>query len=367
VISEAIASLHSPAGTLVSAYVNRRPSATRAELVDMLKPLREVDRDRSAEKAVRADTERLVGLAPRIETEDARAAAVFMSGADGIFEYLPLDCPVEPVASVGPRPYLRPLRSRPRPMRTGVIVAETARARVFERDDAGMSELGDELVADVGKDNFAGFAGYEEHRIRARAEAVAAKMWREAGRRLLEAHRAQPFDLIVVGGHEESLESVAGQLHPYLRSLPQGRVIVDPHTLSISELGGLVADQVAAVRRGRIERLLADFLGEVGRDGQAVAGVAPVLAACNAHAVARLLVAGPFSKPGVVCDACRWLARTGSNCDICGGALYAVHDVVAEAMEVTLEAGGEVEVVDIASPLDADGVGAMLRFALPRP
>lgn len=360
-----ITSLHSPTGTLVSTYVNRRPPVTRAEMADLLKPLRETRRERTAAKSVRTDTDRLLDLASRIEADQSPAAAIFTSEADGIFEYLSLDEPVAPVATVGPRPYLRPLRARPRPVRVGVVIAETSRARTHVAFDGDLREVGPELTADVGKGNFGGFGGYEEHRIRARADEVAAKMWREAARRLLDEHKSEPLDLMVLGGHDESLEAIAEQLHPYLRALPQGRVNVDPRALSVSELSAIVDQHVDDHRRTQTESLLEDLLAEIDRGGQAVSGLARVLHACNAHAVSHLVVSGPFAKPGVMCDGCGWLSRTGDECSVCGGAVFAVDDIVAEAMESTLEAGGDVDVVDVASRLDADGVGATLRFDVP--
>lgn len=357
-----IASLHSPSGTLVSAYVNRRPSATRAEMVDLLKPLRDADRDRGAAKSVKADTERLLDLAGRIEADQSPAAAIFASDADGIFEFLALDQPVDPVASVGPRPYLRPLRAKAHPARVGVIVAEMGRARTYVASGNDVREIGDELVADIGKADFGGFGGYEEHRIRARADEVAAKMWREAGRRLLDEHSTEPLNLLVVGGHEETLEAVADQLHTYLKALPRARATVDPRTLTATELSAIVDREAEAHRRAGDEALLEELLADIDRGGQAVAGLARVLEACNANAVSRMVVSGPFTKPGVVCDGCRWLARSGTECGICGGPVFVVDDVVAEAMEATLEAGGAVNVVTVASRLDAEGVGAMLRF-----
>lgn len=358
-----IAKLRSPAGTLISTYVNRRPPATRAALVDLLKPLRNhSNNERTFDKSIRSDTERIVELASRIESDSAPAAAIFASYTDAVFEYLPLTDSVVDVATIGPRPHLRPLRAQPRPMRVGVLVADSTRARTYVMSGGGFHELGEELSADRGKDNYGGFSGYDEQRIRARADEVSAQLWRQAGRRLLEAHQDQPLELLVLGGHEESFDAMAGQLHTYLQNLPQGRVLVDPHTVTRPELLDLVTGRVEGERRRREEELLESLLAEVGRGGDAVAGLSDVLEACNAHAVDRLAVAGPFAKPGVLCDACGWLGRTGPECPVCSSGTFFVEDVVSAAMDATVEAGGRVDIVSVASRLDASGVGALLRF-----
>lgn len=363
-MTDPISKLHSPTGTLLSVYVNRRPPATRAALVDLVRSLPSAPADRTAEKALKVDIARVVDLAGRIDSEASPAVAVFASHADGIFEYLALTHPVDETAAIGPRPLMRPLRARPRPYRAGVVVADTTTARTHLSTGGGFHEIGDELTVDHGKDNYGGFGGYEEHRTRARADELSAKLWRQAGRRLLEAHQDQPLDLIVVGGHEEMLDAIAAQFHAYLQALPSGQVVMDPRSLTDLDLASAVAVEVDRQRGRRAQALLDRLLAEVDRDGDAVTGLAPVLAACNVRAVDHLLVSGPYCKPGVVCDSCGWLGRTGSECPVCATLVFAVADVVSAAMDATVEAGGRVDIVDIASRLDADGVGALLRFPL---
>src|SRR5690606_27731453 len=106
-VIDSIAKLHSPAGSLVSVYVNRRPQATAAALVDLLKPLRNSHHDHDVDKSIKVDADRLIDLAGRIEVETAPAVAIFASHIDGIFEYQPLTSPVDDVATVGPRAFTR--------------------------------------------------------------------------------------------------------------------------------------------------------------------------------------------------------------------------------------------------------------------
>lgn len=360
-----IAKLHSPNGTLLSVFVNRRAPATRAVLVDLLKGIRSAERaERAAEKSIRFDCDRIIDSAARIDAEQAPAVAFFASQEDGIFEYLPLTGAVEDTAVVGTRPLLRPLRAQPRPMRAGVLIADGARAQTYLSSGGELHDLGDGLEVDPGKDNFAGFAGYEEHRIRSRADELSNKLWRQAGRRLLDAHQDQALELVVIGSHEELFDLIAAQMHAYLQDLPQGRIVVDPHTLTRAELSDMVAAEIDQARVASEEQLLERVMGELDGGGQAVAGLAPLLEACNAHAVDHLVVAGPYAKPGVQCDQCGWLGRSGATCPVCGSQLFDVADVVAAAMEATVEAGGKVTIVSVASRLDAQGVAAMTRFSI---
>lgn len=361
---DSIAKLHSPTGSLVSVYVNRRPQATRAALVDLLKPLRNSHHDHDVAKSIKVDADRLIDLAGRVEVETAPAVAIFASHIDGIFEYQPLTSPVDDVAAVGPRPFTRPLRALPRPLRIGVVVADSTRAHTYLMSGSNLHEIGDELTVDRGKDNYGGFAGYEEQRIRARADEVSAHLWRDAGRRLLELHTEHPFDLVVIGGRETGFDSIAEQLHPYLQQLPQGRVVVDLHTLSLPALTEMIRGEEQRERSRRTEALLERLLDEAGRNGNAVVGLSDVLVACNAHAVEHLVVAGPFAKAGVLCDGCGFLGRIETECPVCEANTFPVDDVVAYAMDSVVSSGGKADIVDIAGPLDASGAGALLRFSL---
>lgn len=363
-VIDPIAKLHSSNGSLISVYVNRRPQATRAALVDLVKPLRNSHTDHDLDKSIKVDADRIIDLAAQVETDSAPAVAIFASHADGIFEYQPLTSPVDDAATVGPRPYTRPLRAQPRPLRVGVLVADSSRARTYVLTGGNLHEVDDELTADRGKDNYGGFAGYEEQRIRARAEEVSAHMWRDAGRRLLDLHTEQPLDMVVIGGHESSFDSIAEQLHPYLQQLSKGRVVVDLRTLTIAELAEMVRRQEDGERTRRAEVLLERLLDEAGRSGDAVVGLSEVLSACNAHAIEHMVVAGPFVKEGVLCDACGFLGRIESECPVCGADTFEVDDVVAAAMDAVVESGGKADIVGVAGPLDASGVGALLRFSL---
>ncbi|CAN5828923.1 hypothetical protein BH23ACT5_BH23ACT5_17140 [soil metagenome] len=353
-----IAKLHSPTGALMSVYVNRRPPATRAALIDLLRPLRQ-----NEGKAARVDAAHILEQSARIDTETAPAVAMFASHADGIFEVLPLTDLVAEVAAIGPRPHLRPLRAHPHPLRVGVLIADAALAQTYISTGGGFHEIGEELTTDPGKPNFAGFAGYEEHRTRARAGELSTRLWKQAGRRLLEVHQDQPLDLMVLGGHDEALDGIAGQLHSYLVALPQGRIVVDPRTLTRSDLTAAVATEIQKARTDRSRVQVEQLVSEIDRKRLAVSGLSPVLAACNARAVEQLIVAGQFAKPGVVCDGCGWLARSGIECPVCAATVFQCHDVVAAAMDATVEAGGKVDIASVASRLDATGIGARLRFS----
>src|SRR5690606_7341618 len=112
------------------------------------------------------------------------------------------------------------------------------------------------IFADRGKENYGGFSGYEEHRNRQRAEEASKEMWRQAGRRLLEAHQDQPLEMKALVGRDEDFDSIAAELHPYLRELPQARLRVDISTVTPTDLARFIDEQTEELRTRRAEELI---------------------------------------------------------------------------------------------------------------
>jgi len=364
-LADPIAELRSPSGSLVSLYLDRpSPGGMGALLTDLLKPVREAAeiRGRAVQKSVRASAEKIHGLVDQLEADGAPAYAVFSSDLDGIFVLEALAHPVSNVSSLGPRPYLRPLRAAPRLLRAAVLVADRSVARVFVSSGDLVEEVSEPFTADIGKSNYGGFSGYEEHGVRARAEESSTRIWRDAGSLLLERHLERPFDYLAIGGHGETIDDIGRTLHPYLDRLYRSSFTANPHTLSLASIRVELADQADQVRREDQAALAGRVCDTAWGNGLAVLGLSPVLSACNAQAVDTLVVAGEFTRPGFICNSCGFLARTGELCPVCGSDMFEVQDVVAAAMESTVGAGGLVQQVVVASPLDSHGVGAMTRF-----
>lgn len=365
--ADPIAGMRSPTGSLISVYVDRpSPGGMTALLTDLLKPVREAAeiRGRAVQMSVRADVDKIHRQADALETDAAPGYAIFASDADGIFLVEALTHPVPNVSFLGPRPYLRPLRAAPRAWRAGVLVADRSLARAFVVAGDHVEEVGEPLSADLGKVNYGGFSGYDEHVARSRADEASSRLWREAGSRLLEQHLERPFDFLSIGGHEETIEEIGRALHPYLDRLHRLFFVANPQSLSLSALRVELFEQAEQVRRERHTAVAGRVCDTAWSDGLAVLGLSPTLAACNAQAVDTLVVAGEFTLPGVICNTCGFLARSGEMCPVCGASLFEVEDVVAAAMESAVGAGGGLHQLIVASPLDAYGVGALLRFPI---
>jgi hypothetical protein len=360
-----IADLRSRTGSLISLYAARpSPGGFGALLSDLTKPVRErsATMDRIVQKSVRADAERIHDLADRLEFDSAPGYAVFASGVDEIFVLEPLGYPAPNISTIGPRPYMRPLRAAPRAIRSGILVADNTLARTFTAMEGIVDELKAPIGADVGNRNWGGFAGYEEHTVRSRAGEVTTKLWREAGERLLDRHMEKSFDYLAIGSHEETIEEIARTLHPYLARLPRATFNVNPQMVGLPGLRVEVGAMDRQMRKHRQSALAGRVCDTAWSGGNALLGLQEVLDAANAQAIDTLVVAGPFSRSGAICDACGHLVRNGENCPICDHSLFPVDDVVDAVIESVVTAGGVVSQISVASPLDRHGVGALTRF-----
>ena len=367
-IGDPIADLRSPNGSLISVYVDR-PSrgGFGALLSDLVRPVRERSRwmGRQVQKSVRADADRIHDLAETLEVDSAPAYAIFASSLDDLFLLEPLTHPTPNVSTIGPRPYLRPLRAAPRALRTGIVVADRSLARTFVGFEGVIEELGDPADADIGKSNFGGFSGYEEKGVRAHADEASARLWRKAGARLLEQHVNRPFDYMAIGGHEETVEEIARSLHPYLAQLPRATFVANPNGMGLATLRVEMAAHDIEIRRHRQEALAGRICDTAWGGGNAVLGLSSTLEAVNAQAIDTLAVAGPFIRSGAMCSQCAHLTRNEDSCPVCGSPMFAVDDVVAAVMDATVVAGGSAHQFDVASPLDVEGIGALTRFPVP--
>lgn len=368
ITGDPIADLRSRHGSLVSLYAERpSPGGFAALLADLVRPIREGAEglDRTVEKSLINDADRIHDLADGLEIDSAPAYAVFASTLDDVFRVEPLGHSVPNVATFGPRPYLRPMRAAPRSLRSGILVADRTLARVFVGFDGVIRELGGLLETDIGKPNYGGFAGYAERHVRSRADEVSAKLWKEAGSRLLEAHLGRPFDYVAIGGHEETVEEIAATFHPYINELPRVSFPARPQTAASSSMRSQIAELDEDVRR-RQQHSLADKVCDTAwSGGGAVLGLTEVLAAANAQAIDTLVVAGEFARRGLICDRCGYLAREGSACPVCGATMFEVSDVIGSVMDATVAAGGRAIQLRVATPVDGHGVGALVRFPVP--
>jgi len=359
---------------VLSVYVNRvgtprDRTSMGATVTELLRPIREVaesgELSHEAAMSLRSDVKDVQALADRIEADPAPAVAVFSChGADWL-EYVSLNRRVWDVAQIGIRPYLRPLRAAETEFRSVAVIFEPRRSVVFVKTSNEFWEYGEVLEEAVRKSNYGGFGGYEERGVRSHADAVVQRHFKETADLVFRLYQEEGFDFLFVGGHQEAIDEGSRLLHPYVKGRLAGSFVIDTHTMTPA----LIREQMVELERAAVVGLEAarvqELLDIAGAGGQAVLGIVDVLAAVNSRAIDRLIVSGNFAKEGAVCESCGWLSRNGTSCPVWGSGTRPTDDLVGEIIEATIDESGEVLQVSIASALDQQAIGAVLRFPLP--
>ncbi len=363
---EELSDLRSPEGCLITLYLEHRSQGIEATTSDLLKPIRqEAERlsDRKAILSIRSDVERISEAVKSLRADPAPAHVFFASHVNGVFRRYPLAEPVGSQSGIGRRPFLRPLRAMTPLCRTAVAVVERASGRLYLVVGSEVSEVG-VFESEIGKSNWGGFRGYEEHRVRQATDQAISRMMKEISDRMLALHQEIPLDLVVLSGHSESIEAMVPYMHSYLKEVPRKSFVSDPHTLSLAEVRDHARAAVAELKRERDQELVEALFSGIAQGVPGAQGVAEVLRAVNARAVDHLLIERDFTSPGNLCPGCGLLEFAEEKCPLCDVDMDEISDILDVAAEEIVAAGGAVDQVGKGSKLDPFGAVAALRFPM---
>ena len=213
-------------------------------------------------------------------------------------------------------------------------------------------------------DNYGGFGGYEEHRVRGHAEEVARRLFRTVAERLVDLSRTGAFDLLAVGGNAANTAALVQELPSDVAARLAGTFVVDPSTATQADIR-TACRRLAAEHDDRTDAgAIAEVTALAASGGLGVIGLDNVIDAANLAAVRRLLVAAEDSVPGVSCETCGSIGRDGETCEVCGAATRAVADLVDALAGRVRATGGTVRYLLGPSALSGSIVGATLRYSV---
>jgi peptide subunit release factor 1 (eRF1) len=314
-------------------------------------------------RRLRPDLEAVVALADRVSVDRGRGAALFVCSAAGLAEHVSLPAPVRDRAVVDTTPYLGPLEAMLAHFRRYCAVVIDRRLASIYRFHMGALESWEVMdEEEIRKDNYGGFAGSLERRVRARAGLVARRLFRRVAVRLAELHRAGEYDLLAVGGLPANVKGLVAELPPDLRACLAGTFTIDPRPATPAEIQGQVVALADAHDREVDHRVVGELMDAAGARSRGVLGLDHVLDAANQQAVELLLLDAGETVPGVACPGCGWLARGGVACPVCGASTRRVADLFDAAAEAVRARGGSVRYVLAETPLRRFEAGAMTRF-----
>ena len=344
-------------------------SAVRTRLSSLMHDIRPLTEDRSlgheARLSLRNDINRIEDTV-RDDFVVPGTLVTFACSAAGLFEELRLPRTVRDRVVVDLTPWVRPMVAvLDEYHRACVAAVDRATAQLWELYLGEMHPVGNVRARTLRKPDFAGWHGLVEHRVRNKADTLTRRHFHQVATVLDELFRAEGYELLIVGGHQEDVPGFLEFLPKAIRPKVAGTFDIDDATGREAEIRRTAEGIVDRYEREEERRLVAEVMERVAVGDAAAAGLDQCLWAGSAAAVQLLLVQDGATAPGVVCDESGWLATAGEACPLCGMRTRRTPDVIDELVEAVMAAGGSIEHVLADTTLKQHMVAASLRFPLP--
>ncbi len=363
----------SPDLPLISLYLNLGPGVEErktvgARLRNLLEPIGEKAKalDHDGRENLRQAIGRLLAREHEIAANTGHCVALFVGGRPDLDELLTLPRKAWDTAVAMPRPYLRPyLATLDQFHRIATVVVDPRRSVIT------VTFMGEQLDHEevesppIRKNDYGGWKGLEEHRVRHHAEEVHRRHYRQVAEQLQRLTQAHGIDVVFVGGREEAVGGFLHQIPPALSELVADTFSIDLHTATPGQVTAITAQLEAGFEEREERRLVSSVLDAARAGGLGVIGVDQTLAAANLGAIDLLLVGGTEMVPGFDCGHCGWLATVGPVCPSCGQTSRPLADVLEPALAKVRHSGARTEHVMAPTDLDGERIGARLRFPLP--
>ena len=306
-----------------------------------------------------ADREAVLGaLAARGRDWLGGTVAFFACRELGLFEVLPLRCPVPERAVLAGRPYIRPLLAALRRLPDyRVAIADHEHGWVLAVRGDQVETVDKRVDPPPPNPGFGGWYGLQAHRVQQRVIQLSRRHYQDTAA-ILAGPSSGPGVPLVIGGHRDSIAGLLRALPAAARESFAGSFHADPHTLTEAKVREL-ADPVVSGWMARRDRELSEQILDAVPGRLGAIGVPACLAAVGADAVDRLLLPEQAGMvPGFACGQCGVLSAVGGACLDCGTALRPAPDLLEEMTQRVLDGHGQVTVIGDA-PFT---VAAKLRF-----
>lgn len=296
-----------------------------------------------ARAALTAEAEAIRGaVAEHARDWLGHGVALFNSAALGLHEEVPVATPLPERAILGKRPYVRLLLSALRHVRPYFVVVVDRRQAWMYRVEGHTIEPMSRLVGEGVRDpSYGGWAGFEEYRVRNRAEELARKHYRSTAATLDSLLKDNDREFVVGGNEINIVEFIDLLPHP-LRARVVGTFVVDPHTMTAGDLR-LLSRRALAERRSRYEAQLRADLSDWAASGMAVTDLQRCAENVTQALVELLVVIGDDMIPGWVCDSTGDILIDQATCPTCGERARRLDDVIDEMVARVVSLGGQVE------------------------
>jgi peptide chain release factor subunit 1 len=319
-----------------------------------------------AVRSVSADVDRIrTWVRGGFDRSHVRGLAFFACTADGFFEVVESPMPVSNDVVVNHTPHVRPLEAILQAYeRFAVLLVDKQRARLFRFELGELTEHTEVFDAVPRGGDQAGHPaqGSRGSHVQRHTDEVTHRHLKHAAEVTFAELQERPVDHVILGGPNEVVAELEGQLHPWVRDRVVARLVIA--TTAGPDEVRQAALSVEAAQARRSEAALVNRLRDaIGTGGGGVAGLEATLAALIERRVDVLLVSDGYATEGWRCRSCRYLGPKGRQCPVCKTAMDLVDDVVEEAVEEALANKCRVQIVRENADLDVLGrIGAVLRF-----
>ncbi len=348
-----LARFRSDDAPVLSVYVGIPPDPGQLRSVEsrfhsLLKGVRPLgdadDLDHDSKQSLRADIDKVLAAAAHGTEFLGRGVAIFACFRHGLYEQVVMPRSVRDRALVDATPYIRPLLAvLDETHRYCVVVVGREKAWLYEYYLGRLEEEAKLRGRALRKPNFGGCGGYEERTVKNTAEVLARRHFRKTAEGVEELMSATGAELLVIGGHQETVAAFEPFLPRPLQAKVAGTIVVDPNAMTPGQVRERAEDVIANYEREEERRLVAATLDRVRAGGFAAAGVDWCLTATNERAVQLLLVHDDEQVPGRVCDTCGWLGLDGDECPLDGQQTRKTGDVIDEMAAAVIDMSGSVE------------------------
>jgi peptide subunit release factor 1 (eRF1) len=344
-----------------------------SHLHSLLKPARELaDSDAFSHygrESLRHDIDRVLDLKNRARELQGRGFGVFACEQEGLYEEIALPRRVRDRVEIDETAYVRPLLAvLDESHRYCVAVVDREKAWLYEFYMGELEDATEVRGRALRKSDYAGgWQGYKEHTVQDKAKLLARRHYREAADRVDELMGRTGAELLILGGHQETVAEFTPFLPHHLQPRVAGTFVVDPHTMSPGQVRERANGVLDAFERDEERRLVEEAIERVAAGGLGATGLQWCLTAANEHAIQLLLVQDDQEAAGRMCDTCGWLGLEGEECPVDAQRTRKVPDVIDEMAALVIDTSGRVEHVYVDSPLAQHTVAAFLRFPVADP
>jgi peptide chain release factor subunit 1 len=290
--------------------------------------------------------------------------AIFSCVPRKFWQVVRLPMPVEDSASIGGRPYVRPLLGiLSGQMRYGVVSVDREVLRVFGIYLGEIQELGEKRRSLPRRHR----QMEASPKLQRQAEEAAMQNLKQAAEdavALLDKFNSQR---VILAGQADTVSLFKEYLPKAWQAMVVGEMPLDTNSNASQVLGKAreAVGRYEAERQMALVEALANDAHKKGATG--VLGLSETLLALTEGKVMTLLVAQDFSAHGYQCENCGYLAAEEIiPCPACGHTMRRISHAVDLAIRRALENSAQVETIRTpaaeARMNELGGIGAMLRF-----